>query len=207
MSQDAALDLHQRLIDGDPVAPSELAVVYLDYLARFLIGTSPRVDESLCGEAAEDAIISLIKNPGQYRPERASLDSYLRMSARGDLKNRLASEARHASRRARWEAVELSPEVRNEICDEEADPAMILEMQETIRERVQQSQVPAAVRDGLTSQESRVLDLMRINERKTEAYADALGIGDLPASEQRREVKRVKDRLTKRLERASDRHE
>ena len=51
---------------------------------------------------------------------------------------------------------------------------------------------------------------MRLGERKTAAYALALGIADRPAAEQRREVKRVKDRLQKRLERAGDkggRHE
>jgi hypothetical protein len=64
------------------------------------------------------------------------------------------------------------------------------------------STVPESVRTGLTREEQSVLALMRVKERKTAVYAAALGIAHLPPDAQRQEVKRMKDRLAKRLERA-----
>jgi len=46
------------------------------------------------------------------------------------------------------------------------------------------------------------LRMMLEKLRPTAAYARILGIEDLPPAEQRRRVKREKDRLGKRLERA-----
>jgi len=49
----------------------------------------------------------------------------------------------------------------------------------------------------------RVLDLQRCGERRTAVFAEGLGIADRPVSEQEAEVKRVKDRILKRLQRAA----
>jgi hypothetical protein len=46
------------------------------------------------------------------------------------------------------------------------------------------------------------LDLMREGEKRTVVFADAAGFSDLPPEEQAREVKRVKDRIKKRIQRA-----
>lgn len=203
LSQDEALALHRRLADGDPVASADLAESFLEYLAQHLIERNGNVDPILCYEAAEDTLLSLIKRPSSYRPERGSLDTYMRMSASADLKNLLRSERRHAARRADWGHVELSPEMRKYVQDEAADPARIVDLAETVRERQQQlSRSP----DGLSEEEAAVLQLMRIRERKTELYAQALGITHLPFDQQQREVKRVKDRITKKLQRAEARH-
>jgi hypothetical protein len=50
------------------------------------------------------------------------------------------------------------------------------------------------------------MELMLDGERKTSAYALALGLKGLPAHEREREVKKVKDRLKKRLARGVPRH-
>ena len=55
---------------------------------------------------------------------------------------------------------------------------------------------------SFTSQEAEVLTLMRQGERRTLEFARVLGISELPAEQQRREVKRVKDRIKRRVERA-----
>ena len=57
------------------------------------------------------------------------------------------------------------------------------------------------MREGLSDAESRALDLLLDGERKTAVFAEALGIGHLPMKDQRAEVKRVKDKLKKRIER------
>ena len=58
---------------------------------------------------------------------------------------------------------------------------------------------------SFTATEQAVFELMRTGERETAAYVPVLGIEHLPEAEQRREVKRVKERILKRLQRAGGR--
>lgn len=195
--------LHARLLAADPTAPADLAVAYLESLEDWLSRHNPRADPDACATAAEDAILALIKNPASYRPERQALEVYLRLSSAGDLKNLLRAEQRHSRRRADLHAVELSPVAGKYLQDVEADPARVMERRE-IEERWARAEppIPATVQDRLTPEEAAVMRLMRQHERRTAIYAAVLGLTDRPAAEQRRAVKRVKDRLTKRLERA-----
>jgi hypothetical protein len=195
-----ALEMHTRLCEGDPVAPADFAEAFLDCLATWLQRTNARIDPHICDEAAEDAILALIGNPRSFNPQRGTLDAYLRMSARGDLRNLLEKEARHRSRRAGIEAVELSAADRNHL-QVIVDPARIVEQAEELATPMR-SHIPASVRASLNGEEEAVLSLMAEGERKTEAYARILGILHLPPAAQRSEVKRVKDRLKRRLERA-----
>ncbi|HEX5502911.1 MAG TPA: sigma factor [Thermomicrobiales bacterium] len=189
--------LHARLLAGDPVAPADLAAAYLDHLARWLLARNPLVrDPHFHDEAAEDALLNLIKHPGSYDPARLGLTAYLHMSARGDLLNLLSKERRHRARRADLAAVELSPVVGKELWDTANDPARIVERQ------ADAAAPPGPTLPDLTAEEEAVLALMRDRERHNDAYARVLGLADRPIAEQRREVKRVKDRLNKRLERA-----
>lgn len=188
-----ARGLHARLLRDDPTATHELIAHYLDPLADWLERQYPRLgDPHLCTTAAEDALLALLRNLRSYEPARRSLWGYLRMSARGDLLNLLRAERRHGSRRAPLEAVELSPLAGNNEWARPYAPA-----QPTDDDTEEQS--PAPVVTGMTPQEEQVLALMDAGERKTIAYALALGMAELPAAEQRRAVKRVKDRLQKRL--------
>ena len=50
-------------------------------------------------------------------------------------------------------------------------------------------------------------ELMGEGERRTAVFARALGLEDRPPGEQEREVKRVKDRIKKRMQRAGGRDE
>ncbi len=195
-------ELHQRLLAGNPVAPSDLAVAYLGYLVRYLRDRNPAIDDEFCQTAAEDALMALSKRPHSYDPARKSLVGYLRMSAQGDLLNLLAGERRHRSRQAQLEAVELSRVVGKELGDDTYDPAVMVEARESVNEVVRQRQaVPVGMIRGLTPGEIMALQLLTEGERRTPAFAQALGITALPLAEQRHEVKRVKDRLKKRLER------
>jgi RNA polymerase sigma factor (sigma-70 family) len=199
-AEEVARDIHARLCQDDPVASSDLAMAYLDPLAAWLLRTNPRIDPHFCGQAAEDAILSLIKNPQSFKPEKGSLEAYLKMSARGDLRNALEKEARHRDRRADFAVVELFGSDRNLVV-EDADPALIVEREEDERGVVMRTVASQAER-SFTPEEQRVLELLAEGERSTAAYAQVLGIADLPESDQRREVKRVKDRLKRRLQRA-----
>lgn len=156
--------------------------------------------------AAEDAILALIRNPASYNPKRQSLEAYLRISADGDLKNILRAEQRHAKRRANLDAVEHSTTMGKYLGDDSGDPALIVDAQESVRERLAARLLMSdGVQNGLSGAEIGALELMQNGERRTERYAGVLGIAYLPPSDQRREVKRVKDRLSKRLSRAGGR--
>ena len=191
-------NIHARLLAGDPTAPRDVAFTYLDSLTDWLIARNRKVHPNDCSTAAEDAILGLIKHPERYDPERQTLEVYLRISASGDLKNILGSERRHGGARA-----DLDPERLGSTGE---DPASILEKraQEEEEEAKLRSLTPATVQASLTEQEEKALRLMQLGERKTAAYAVALEITHLPFKEQQKEVKRVKDRLQKRLERSEN---
>lgn len=184
------LALHDRLLAGDPVASVDLAERFLEPLIRATRSAlRPSDDEQLADDAATDALLSYAERPEQFDPSRMSLDRYLRMSARGDLRNLRAREARQRARRAPAD-VELA-EVRGNMDSDEPQTERAEELE----------------RDALAvahnAEEAQVLQLMLDGERSTETYAAVLGIHRRPVEEQRRVVKRTKDRLKKRLERSN----
>lgn len=197
-----ARGLHARLLTADPTAPSHLATTYLDRLIDWLIEYNPNIDLHYCITAAEDAILSLIKNPNTYKPERQTLEVYLRLSASGDLKNLLRSERRHNKHRIGLGAVEHSSEMGKYLRSEAANPEAILEQRQ--EQSASLPLIPAVVQAGLTQEEMKTLELMQEKERKTPVYAAILGISHLSFKKQKKEVKRIKDRLKKRLERSKE---
>lgn len=197
-------DVHLRLLADDPAAPSDLALAHLDPLGDWLREHNSRIDPHLCATAAEDAILALIKNPRSYDPARLPLDAYLHMSASGDLKNLLRRERRHTDRATSLERVELSVLAGN--TPQEDDPAAIVERAENgASERQALPSIPDVVLRELTDVDRQILALMLRKERRTARYAELLQITERPIKQQREEVKRVKDRIKKRVERAGGR--
>ena len=203
-------NVHARLLAGDPVAPSDLAMTYFEPLTAWLEALYPRLHPHECATAAGDAILAVIKNPQSYKPERQrreSLLGYLRMSAKARLGNLQRAERRHSTRRASLDAVALSPVMGKYLGDEDADPARIVEHQEEESAAPAPAPLPDSLRTTLSSVEIEVLRLMDMKERRTIVFARLLGIVDQPVAEQRRAVKRAKDRLHKRRRRAGDAHD
>jgi DNA-directed RNA polymerase specialized sigma24 family protein len=187
---DAAAALYQRLAAGtDPVAPSDFAAAFLDPLVAFLRGTRRGTDDHAIQTAAEEAVLSVIRRPAVYDPTRGTIVAFLRMAAAADLNNLRTKEARHHRNREDRECVELPGATGNTPTSDDLPsfdhPAL------------------AEVLASLDATEQRVFELMRTGERATEAYAAILGITDRPVGEQAAEVKRVKERIMKRLQRAA----
>jgi DNA-directed RNA polymerase specialized sigma24 family protein len=191
--------LHQRLMEGDPTAPNDVAVALIEPLIDWLTVHNPSLHHDLISEAAEDAILTLIRNPATYDPKKGELEPYLRMSAQGDLRNLLRREAKHRTGHIPLDAVEHSDEAGNYLGRDD-DPSFRMQIEEVLGGLG--SAVPPSVQQGLTAPEARFLELMLRGERKTDAYAEACGVADRPPEERRRIVKQVKDRLKKRVERA-----
>lgn len=199
--------LHARLLARDAQAPSDLTEQYLLALVTYLRRVFPERDfpllrdSHLIEEAAEDALFDLAKHPEHYDPARSTLISYLRMAARGDLRNKLQREARHRRHLVplpdeNAPGVEQSALARNSGREDTEDPALLAERREQLNPQFQ------PMRNTVFSDQDRtVIQLILDGERRTSVYAQILGITHLPESEQRREVKRVKDRLLKRLRR------
>jgi hypothetical protein len=184
------VEIHERLLGGDPVASSELAEEVWQTLLRSLAEKNPRLrGTEFIEQAVSDALISYIKRPAQYDPQKRGLFGFLLMSAEGDLRNALARAKRRRGREVGFDSVELETGPRNIPIDtielsEEADA--VRRTLNTLFADPKDCVAAALVLDG---------------ERSTESYVGIWGLESLPAEEQKREVKRRKDRIKKVLER------
>ena len=186
-----AATLCERLLAGDPLAPSDFLAAFLDPLVRHLRAWRPNADDHFCITAAEDALLSFLRNPSSYDPGKRSLAGYLRMAARGDFLNAWKKEAKHRQKREVHGTVELVADGGNGGEEEIADDLPTFDAPNL-----------AAEIASFTPPERTAFELMRGGEKRTPAFAAALGVEHLPADERTREVKRVKDRIIKRLQRA-----
>jgi DNA-directed RNA polymerase specialized sigma24 family protein len=191
------MNLHRRLCGHDPTAPADVCQAYLVPLVSWFQAKFPGFDPHFRETAAGQALCDYVKDPTNFHPKRLDLAAYLRMAARGDLFNLYRQEQRHHRRRVALSAVELS-KVAGNIPEAGDDPADRLDRQV---EAERTETILESLLEGFTPEERRVAELMRAGERATPVFAAALGQGHLPIAEQKRAVKRVKDRIKKRLER------
>lgn len=187
---DVAQTLYRRLRDDDGRdASADFAAAYLDPLLESLRLSHPGADDHALQTAAEDAVLSVIRNPDIYDPTRSPLRHFLCMAGGRDLANARQREWRHQKNREVRDCVELPADDGNSSTGDDDLPSF-------------DAPNLAAVIAAFSDPERRVFDLMRGGERRTEVFAAALGIGDRPADEQEKEVKRAKDRIKVRLKRA-----
>lgn len=199
LSAEEALLLHRRLLERDPVAPADFAAAFLKPLTAWLQKTNSRVDLMACEEAAGEAIVRFLNNLTKYDPQRLEVQAFLRMAAQRDLQNLLRKERRHQRNRRDWNVVEQMPG-DGKYLGRDHDPSLRLQ----IEEARQRQAPPDAVWQHLTDEEQRVWEQMQQGERHHSVYAVIIGVTHLPVAQQRREVKRVKDRLKKRMQRVGD---
>jgi hypothetical protein len=197
------LAVHLRLRDHDATAATDLCQAYLNPLLGWLEGTYPSADGHFRQSAVHDALLTYLENPSAYDPSRLDLAAYLRMAARGDLFNLLRAEGRHRQRQNPWSVVEDGGEAGN-LLGREEEPSQRLER---LEEEEQWQARLRSVAQRFTATERRVLELMLAGERAVAAYAAVLGLEGLPITDPQREVKRLKDRIKKRLEREVEKHE
>ena len=196
LPRDFGEQLHQRLRQGDPAAPSEVILAYLEPLNRRLRQRFPEVqDETLIQDAITDTLFQYVQSPERFDPTKSSLSSYLTMAARGDLLNALARERRRSARQVPLETVAEAALAGNTL-EEDESPGSAEE------DRMAASQFMHHVLQQVPDPQDReLLKLMLAGERKTIRYAGLLQIEQRSVAEQRRIVKRHKDRLKKRLQR------
>jgi hypothetical protein len=187
--QDTLLALVRRL-PADPAAPAEFLAAVYQPLIRDVQATHRSEDPARIADVVSDLLLDFVQRSEQYRSEGLSVRSYLLMAARGDVKNAQAKDARQKCREIPLESV--------------AEPAADgKEEDDDIRAWLADPRV-AVVITGFDPVERAIWELMLSGNRATAAYAPALGLVDRPVAEQERAVKRVKDRIVKRLKRAQE---
>ena len=195
-SREEGLALHLHLRDLNPAAVADVCRVYINPLIEWVARKFAGVDSHLRATAVHEALMTYVRNPAAYDPNRGDLALYLRMAARWDLVNLLKRESKHQQGRVDWAVVEDEAEDGNLFGAD--DPSLQLLRAE---ESQQWQAFLGNVIAFFTEEERRVLELMLAGERKTEVYAHALRIEGSLTAEQEREVKKVKDRIMKRLQR------
>lgn len=188
--------LHARLLAGDPTAPADLALAHLASLTGWVLDRFPRQDPHLLESAAIDLLLALAERPRQYDPEKLGLAAYLRMAVRRDVQNALRRPRRHEA----LEAVELAQRAGNRLVDGPPDPADVVARAEPLG-----ADSLALVRASFDDTDWAAVQLMLAGERRTAAYARLMGLAELSELERARAVKRLKDRLQKRLQRLAPR--
>jgi DNA-directed RNA polymerase specialized sigma24 family protein len=176
----------ENLLSGAPTAREAIAVRYLPLLCAALAGTHRQLEADLRDTAAEDAVFDLIRHPDRFDASRGGLGAYLRMAARRDLANAVEAERRRR-RGIALDSVEEPPAPRNTEAEPELtwnDPRLVAEL---------------AV---MAPDEVAAVELLRGGARRTATFARRVGLSHLSAGEQAAAVKRLKDRVKKRLARA-----
>lgn len=201
-SKDWERQIHNRLVRGDKVASAELAEALLDDLvAKLKRRFSGESDHDLLVDAAIEAVMSYVKNPGQFDPDRRSLKGFLVMAADGDYRNLRDKRRRFRVHETGVEDVEESASARNKRIHTLADSDGVGPLSEAIH-REDEEAYRRFLNETFVDQVDRQLaDLVLSNERSTDRFSEVLGIQDEPIEQQRKIVKNHKDRIKKRLER------
>ncbi len=200
-------DLRERLLNRDPVATAVLFERFAEPVAR---SVARRVARSyapdLAHDMAIDAIIKLGEHPERYDPERGSLHSFLVMDAAGDARNAAKREDRRQRRQTPIEDVELLATQRNM---RSAGPEELLfgDAEASLPAGISRPDAMSIIHQAFPDERDRkALQLMGAGERRTELFARVFGIEHLGVEEQRREVKRQKDRIMVKRKRLLERH-
>ncbi|HYR74385.1 MAG TPA: hypothetical protein VEM96_00960 [Pyrinomonadaceae bacterium] len=186
------LELHVRLLDGDRVASEDLAELLLMPLVRRLNRKFSRTDVQVVSDGVTDAILDYCARPQIFDPSRGvPLNTFLLMAGRRNILNLIRGEMRRKAREERFtrvsssKVVELYPSTGNTLRKEAIKARRRTELMQVLSDPV----------------DKKVFELELKGERKTEAFAKVMGISGLPVADQRRAVKRAKDRIRKLLER------
>ena len=184
--------VHDRLLQGDPTASADCAGAVIGPVTKRLERRFPEHRGSdVLADAVTDAVFSYLRRPAQYDPARRGLLGFLAMAAEGDLKNALAKWQRRKEMEVPLDDVDVETLAGNRMVGS-GDPAGEGDLDE--------------IRSGVNAlfdhpRDRRLAELVLDGERSVEPYARILKVNNLPIDEQRREVKRHKDRIKKRLER------
>lgn len=190
-------ELHLHLVDGSPTAPSEIAELFLTPLVDQFKRVFQHVgDPHLVESIVIDALVDYFERPQQFDPQRGNLYAFFYLKVKSDILNALKPTKLDQSILPLAELVELD--------DEQTVYGVELAEDLDIEQHVinQLSPVWLRLAEIIPEEKDReIVYLMISGARETQLFAQVLGIDDLPADEQARQVKKHKDRLKKVIQR------
>jgi RNA polymerase sigma-70 factor, ECF subfamily len=195
--QDRALEVHQRLLSGDPTASLDASELILGPLVARLRAKWPTLDEIYCYDAATEVLVQYLKAPERYDPSKSSVIGWLAMQAHGDLTNDYQSKQKRFEKS--W-VVESDLPAR----PESEDPAKLEDLLPTTQlgARLGPSRILANVYEAFPDERDRQLIWHVIDgSRSTDEAAEILGLTHLTGEERTKEVRKNKDRIKTRLRR------
>ncbi|WP_342374554.1 sigma-70 family RNA polymerase sigma factor [Myxococcus stipitatus] len=180
--------LHARVLKGpaDPTARLDVHRAFNDTLIYVLRQeVKCLLDEAI--DSAVDAVLAYLAAPQRFDASLSRLSTYLTRIAKRKALDRLRSRKSQDRRNQEYAGVvELVARAPNEDLEATVEARLLAERMEAL---------------GFSPREQAFLRLVLQGEGSTERLAEALGLGPMPEEERRREVKRHRDRLMKRLER------
>lgn len=184
-------ELHERVTRGDDAALNLLAARILLTLRRALRRGFPRVSDDLLADAVDDALMEYADRPNRFDTTRGvPLRRFLECAARRNLANLLKAEARRRLREAAYGDQVL----RSEYCDNYHEECVVGTGEDSEFLRAMLSVISNDI------EREAFLGWLR-GVRKTYETAQALGLSHLSPADQKREVKRFRERIVKRLRR------
>lgn len=200
--------LHQKLVDGDPTAPAQIAAVFLPVVVKALLRNYPGLhDPHLIDTAADEAIMNYLGRPSQYDPRKLSLRGFLFMSARRDLLNALREQQipglprqKDPDSPKKIQVVELDALDWEQETEVDDSSLSIEEQVEILTSPI----LPKLEALFSSAADREILTLMLDGVRDTSEFSAVLDITELPIPAQEAEVKRHKDRIKKRIQRHID---
>lgn len=196
-SREKLAALHRQVLAKDPTAPTRLFEALRSSVPAGLFGKfRGSLSFQDCEDFAVDAFMTYLASPGKFNPGRASLSTYLFLIAQSAIFRRLKRNDHTAAftrDAVELEAIDVYNEGDGEAPDSPAEAYEVAKAKQELailRQRIQ-----------LTPNEEAAFDLMLSGERSTKAFALALGLTALSPDEQRKQVKRFKDRVGKRMDR------
>jgi RNA polymerase sigma factor (sigma-70 family) len=205
-SEQTQLFLHSRLLSFDPTAPSDFIDDFLPSLLDALHGAFPDhmlSDPTIVDDCAIDTLLHFAERPQRFDPERGTLWTYLYVDAKGDILNALDRETRRRRRELSiLPTVALEEQNRNEQQEKESFHLVFQDDSDYLPAGVSGISLEAEVNNILSDpKDLALIELIVAGVRETERYAEILGITELSPQEKRQHVKKVKDKLKKRLTR------
>lgn len=190
------LQFHQRILArNDPIVWDQLATRLYPILVQELTNRMYQgTDSMLIEEAVGEAFLNYCQNPSRYNPSLSTLKSFLLMEAEHDLKNALARERRQTQYQVPLGS-SYNDGVEQDIIDESQDLDAHVQVNE-LRERI--------LRVFTDPLDKGIAELLLDRVRSAEPYIRLLGLDGLPDSEQKKQVKRHKDRIKWHLRRIGE---
>lgn len=189
---------HQQISGGDPIAFAQLCEKALPHLTLFLRRQFPQAPPHLHDIAAIDCLMSYHGRPQQFNPDKLSLFAYLRMAARGDIRNALDSRQRREKRLHDLD----DPAIQTQLTAEQMEDGEF-ELDDWLAQHTHltRPELWARVEARFDDGDKEILSLMLQGVRDGRQFAQIMGISHLDLVSQRQAVKRAKDRIGKKLKR------